>query len=92
MRLNSSEDMGGACSTKKDMGEADRKGRIPVLVGKKGSHQMEKIWVSIKAINHPTIVELLDHTADKKGYQQGLLRIMCDINTFKAILDKISKE
>lgn len=70
--------------------EEGRKGYVPVLVGK-GGHNMEKIWVSIKAIQHPTIVELLDQSADELGYQQGLLRIIYDVDNFKAIVDKASK-
>ncbi|KAK7385927.1 hypothetical protein VNO78_31905 [Psophocarpus tetragonolobus] len=64
--------------------EEGRKGYVPVLVGKEG--KTEKIWVSIKAIQHPTIVELLDKSADELGYQQGLLRITSDVNFFKAII------
>lgn len=70
--------------------EEGRKGYVPVLVGK-GEH-MKKIWVPIKAIQHPTIVELLDQHADEFGYQQGVLRIIYDANSFKTIIDKVSKK
>ncbi|KAJ1385330.1 Small auxin-up RNA [Sesbania bispinosa] len=66
------------------------KGYVPVLVGK--GEDMERIHVSIKAIHHPTIVELLDQSAHEYGHQQGLLRIKCDTHSFKAIIDRISKK
>ncbi|KAI4305945.1 hypothetical protein L6164_029270 [Bauhinia variegata] len=70
--------------------EEGRKGYVPVLVGKGGD--MEKIWVPIKAIQHPAIVELLEQSADQYGYQKGLLRISYDADSFKAIIYKISKK
>ncbi|CAJ1971321.1 unnamed protein product [Sphenostylis stenocarpa] len=71
--------------------EAVRKGYVPVLVGKEGN-MMEKIWVSIKVIQHPSIVELLDQSAKEFGYQrQGLLRIMYDPDNFKALIREASK-
>ncbi|TKY57200.1 Auxin-induced protein, ARG7 [Spatholobus suberectus] len=70
--------------------EEGRKGYVPVLVGKGG--YIEKIWIPIKAIRHPTIVELLDQSVDEFGYQQGVLRIIYDANNFKAVIDNASKK
>ncbi|AET00353.2 SAUR-like auxin-responsive family protein [Medicago truncatula] len=69
------------------------KGHVPVLVGKKEEEEeedMERIWVSIKVIHHPKIVELLEQSAKEYGYQQGVLRIRRDIEIFKVILANIS--
>ncbi|KAJ1441443.1 Small auxin-up RNA [Sesbania bispinosa] len=69
-----------------------RRGYVPVLVGK-GEEDIEKIWVTIKEIQHVTIVELLKQYADQYGYQQqGLLRIIYDVDSFKAILLNISNK
>ncbi|KAI4308121.1 hypothetical protein L6164_031227 [Bauhinia variegata] len=69
-----------------------RKGYIPVLVGR-GDGNMEKNWLPIKLIQHPTIVELLEKSADEFGYhQQGLLRISSDADTFKGILRQVSRK
>ncbi|KAK7316688.1 hypothetical protein RJT34_00335 [Clitoria ternatea] len=77
----------------KEMEEASshRRGYVPVLVGKE-EEDVEKIWVTIKAIQHLTIVELLEKSVDKYGYQHGLLRIIHDVDNFKAILHNITKK
>ncbi|KAL5101421.1 hypothetical protein RYX36_005748, partial [Vicia faba] len=50
---------------------------------------MERIWVSIKEIHHPKIVELLEQSAKEYGYKQkGVLRIRCDVDNFKAIIEE----
>nr|KYP44448.1 hypothetical protein KK1_034083 [Cajanus cajan] len=72
-------------------GTRSRRGYVPVLVGK-GNNDMEKIWVTIKEIQHLTIVELLEKSTKEYGYQTGLLKITCDVDKFKAILDNISKK
>ncbi|TKY46773.1 Auxin-responsive protein SAUR71 [Spatholobus suberectus] len=75
-----------------EMEEArSRKGYVPVLVGER-EEDMEKIWVTIKAIQHLAIVELLEQSANEYGYQNGLLKIKCDPEKFKAVLHKISKK
>ncbi|TKY46774.1 Auxin-induced protein, ARG7 [Spatholobus suberectus] len=51
-----------------------RRGYVPVLVGKE-KDDTEKIWVTIKAIQHLTIVELLEQSVNEYGYQNGLLKI-----------------
>ncbi|QCE01647.1 SAUR family protein [Vigna unguiculata] len=72
--------------------EEVRKGYVPVLVGKE-EKLMEKIWVPIKLIQHPTIVELLNKSADEYGYQHqhGVLRIIYDPDSFKALIQEASK-
>ncbi|RDX84391.1 hypothetical protein CR513_34561, partial [Mucuna pruriens] len=68
-----------------------RRGYVPVLVGK-GKEDMHKIWVTVKAIHHLSIVELLEQSVNEYGYQNGLLKITYDAVKFKAILHKISKK
>ncbi|RDX84392.1 hypothetical protein CR513_34562, partial [Mucuna pruriens] len=68
-----------------------RRGHVPVLVGER-EEDMEKIWVTIKAIQHLTIVELLDQSLKEYGHQKGLLKIKYDVNKFKAILHNVSKK
>ena len=68
-----------------------RRGYVPVLVGT-GKGDLEKIWVTIKAIQSLTIVELLEQSANEYGYQNGLLKIICETHKFKTILLNISKK
>ncbi|TKY46772.1 Auxin-induced protein, ARG7 [Spatholobus suberectus] len=68
-----------------------RRGYVPVLVGER-EEDMEKIWVTIKAIQHLTIVKLLEQSSNEYGYQKGLLKIKYDANKFKAKLRNISKK
>ncbi|RDX80426.1 hypothetical protein CR513_39024, partial [Mucuna pruriens] len=67
-----------------------RRGYVPVLVGER-EEDMQKIWVTIKAIHHLTIVELLDQSSNECGHHKGLLKIKYDANKFKALLRNISK-
>ncbi|CAL5190545.1 unnamed protein product [Lathyrus oleraceus] len=65
------------------------KGLVPLVVGKGKEKDMKRIWVSIKVIHHPKIVELLEQSAKEYGYkQQGVLRIRCDVDNFKAIVEE----
>ena len=63
---------------------------MPVLVGKDGKFQ--KIWVPIKVINHRRVVELLEESADEFGYQQGLLKISYDANSFASMVEDTSNK
>jgi len=81
----------GENSTKEMEEGGSRRGYVPVLVGT-GKEDLEKIWVTIKAIQHLTIVELLEQSATEYGYQNGLLKITCDAAKFKTILHNISKK
>ncbi|KAL2322486.1 hypothetical protein Fmac_026865 [Flemingia macrophylla] len=70
----------------------NRKGYVPVLVGKR-EEDMEKIWVTIiEAIQHLTVVELLEKSTNEYGHQKGLLKIKHDADKFKAILDSKSNK
>lgn len=54
-------------------GERVRKGYVPMFVGKEGD--MEKLWIPIKLISHPSIVSLLRSSTHEFGFQQrGLLK------------------
>ena len=74
------------------IGRSDRirKGYVPVLVGKEDD--MEKLWLPTKLICHPSIVALLNNSADEFGYaQQGLLKItQVDVDQFKTMIKTIS--
>lgn len=72
-------------------GRSSRRGYVPVLVGR-GKEDIKKIWVTLEAIQHLTIVELLEQSANEYGYQNGLLKIECDAHKFKAILHNISNK
>lgn len=66
-----------------------RKGFVPLHVGT-NDEAMERICIPLKLINHPCFVYLLDQSAKEFGYnQEGLLRISCDVDKFKDILDSI---
>lgn len=70
--------------------ESVRKGYVPVLVGKEGD--MEKLWIPIKLISHPSIVSLLSRSAHEFGFQQqGLLKIKHDVHVFKVMIKSLSK-
>lgn len=75
--------------TKKKMNETN-KGYVPILVGNGEKEEMEKFWVSIKLIHHPKIVELLEEYAKEYPDYKGVLRIKCDVESFKAIIANIS--
>ena len=62
---------------------------VPLLVAT-NNEAMKKISIPIKLINHPSLAHLLDESAAELGYnQQGLLRILCDVEEFKELLDRI---
>lgn len=66
------------------------KGYVPVLVG--NEEIMEKILIPMKLIKHPCLVTLLDFSAHELGYnQQGNLRILCQVESFKRMLHILSK-
>ncbi|KAL3502527.1 hypothetical protein ACH5RR_036976 [Cinchona calisaya] len=67
-----------------------RKGYVPLLVGT-NNEALERVSIPIKLINHPSLAYLLDESAREFGYnQQGLLRILCDVENFKEMLDSLS--
>lgn len=66
------------------------KGCVPVLVGFK---EMERFVVHTKLFKHPRITALLDMAAQEFGYEQkGILRIPCDVEHFRQVLEVISME
>ncbi|GMN54983.1 hypothetical protein TIFTF001_024112 [Ficus carica] len=86
VRLSNAETTGRSSRSEKI-----RKGYVPVLVGRE-DHDVEKLWLPTKLIGHPSIVALLDSSADEFGYtQQGLLKISHDIDLFKRMVKIISR-
>lgn len=68
-----------------------RKGRIPVLVGL-DMEGMERVYVSAKVMKHPYVIGLLEVAAHEFGYaQQGALRLLCEVCSFKRMINLISK-
>lgn len=65
------------------------KGCVPVLVGV--GEEVERFVVSVKLFKHPSIVTLLDMAAREFGFEQsGVLRIPCDVQHFRAVLEMIA--
>ncbi|KAK4343514.1 hypothetical protein RND71_036608 [Anisodus tanguticus] len=70
--------------------QAIRKGYVPIVVG--NEEVMEKILIPMKLINYPCFVTLLDFSAHELGYnQEGTLRILCQVESFKRMIYIISK-
>ncbi|GMG98419.1 hypothetical protein Nepgr_000259 [Nepenthes gracilis] len=68
-----------------------RKGHVPMMVGNEGAK--EKFMVPTRFIHHPSIIALLDLSADEFGYdQQGVLQIPCEPEYFREIIGKLSKK
>ncbi|KAF3634107.1 hypothetical protein FXO38_25294 [Capsicum annuum] len=68
-----------------------QKGYVPIVVG---NHEdvLEKILIPMKLIKHPYVVNLLDFSAHELGYnQEGTLRILCQVESFKRMMNIISK-
>ncbi|KAG9439507.1 hypothetical protein H6P81_019672 [Aristolochia fimbriata] len=71
-------------------GEPVPKGYVPVLVG--SEKKMERVLIHTKQFRHPYFAVLLDMAADEFGYeQQGILRIPCDVEYFRQVVDTLSK-
>ncbi|GAB2285585.1 hypothetical protein Dimus_020031 [Dionaea muscipula] len=67
-----------------------RKGYVPVMVGDYEGVR-EKFMVRTQYMTQPSIVALLELSADEFGYQhQGMLQISCDPDTFREIINSLS--
>ncbi|XP_073101264.1 auxin-responsive protein SAUR71-like [Elaeis guineensis] len=67
------------------------KGYVPVLVGREDGVK-ERFLVRVSLLNDPCIGLLLDMAAREYGYrQEGILRIPCDVEQFRLVIDAISK-
>ncbi|GAB4824634.1 hypothetical protein Ancab_007506 [Ancistrocladus abbreviatus] len=68
-----------------------RKGYVPVMVGSEGVK--EKFMVPIEFIKHPSIVAMLELSADEFGYkQEGVIQIPCEPECFREIINKLPKK
>ncbi|GAB2214840.1 hypothetical protein Droror1_Dr00019204 [Drosera rotundifolia] len=79
-----------------DMGAAEshevRKGYVPVMVGSEGFLGGERFMIKTHLIKHPSIVALLELSADEFGYdQEGVLQIPCEPDYFRNTINKLSK-
>lgn len=65
-----------------------RKGYVPVVVGGEGVR--ERFLVPTQLLGHPTIVALLEMSANEFGYgQEGVLQIPCEPQSFREILKSL---
>jgi Auxin responsive protein len=68
------------------------KGYVPVLVGgDMAGEEEERFLVNIKLLEKPSMAALLEQAAEQFGYQQGVLRVLCDVNGFKHTIDLLSQ-
>lgn len=67
------------------------KGYVPMLVGKDGKN-MEKVFLHVSLVNHPSIVTLLENYSVREfGYEQrGVITVPLDVDHFRRVLDAIS--
>ncbi|KAL8154108.1 hypothetical protein V2J09_011868 [Rumex salicifolius] len=65
-----------------------RKGYVPVMVGGEGVE--ERFLIPTQFMSHPSIVALLEMSADEFGYrQEGVLRIPCEPDCLREILKSL---
>jgi len=66
------------------------KGYVPVVVGV--GEEVERFVVSVKLFRHQCMVSLLEMAAQEFGFEQkGVLRIPCDVQHFRRVLQQISE-
>ncbi|GAB2233958.1 hypothetical protein Droror1_Dr00003188 [Drosera rotundifolia] len=66
-----------------------KKGYVPMMVG--NGRVQEKFMVRTKYMTDPSILALLEMSADEFGYwQQGVLRIPCEPDYFREIINNLS--
>lgn len=67
------------------------RGHVPVLVGEDDG-PVQRFVVNVRLFRDPCMAALLDLSAQQLGHhQQGVLRIPCDVDRFRRIIDMISK-
>ncbi|GAB4859825.1 hypothetical protein Ancab_011305 [Ancistrocladus abbreviatus] len=68
-----------------------RRGYVPMIVGNEGVR--EKFMVRIEFMKHPSIIAMLELSAQEFGYKQGgVIRIPCDPECFIEIISKLPKK
>jgi len=66
-----------------------RRGYVPFVVGR----EEERFMVAVEWMKHPSIVALLQLSANEFGYhQEGVLHIPCDPHVFRDTLCKLSSK
>ncbi|GAB2274563.1 hypothetical protein Dimus_009330 [Dionaea muscipula] len=67
-----------------ELGNEIRKGFVPVMVGS------ERFMIRTRLMMHPSIVALLELSADEFGYEQeGVLQIPCEPEYFRQTINKM---
>ncbi|GMH11134.1 hypothetical protein Nepgr_012975 [Nepenthes gracilis] len=78
----------GNCQT----AAGNRKGYVPVMVGDREG-VAERFMIRAQLMKHPSIIALLELSADEFGYdQEGVLQIPCEPETFRETISKLSKK
>ncbi|GAB4859827.1 hypothetical protein Ancab_011307 [Ancistrocladus abbreviatus] len=68
-----------------------RKGYVPVIVGNEGVR--EKFMVRTEFMKHPSVIAMLELSAEEFGYRQGgVIQIPCDPECFREIISKLPKK
>ena len=68
------------------------KGYVPMVVGGNETWEEEEMFlVHVKYLKEPCIAALLELAAEQFGYQQGVLRVPCDVHSFRHTINLISQ-
>ncbi|GAB2233959.1 hypothetical protein Droror1_Dr00003189 [Drosera rotundifolia] len=94
--IKKSKDVSSSCYIRLPCSDEDgtcshgRRGYVPVMVG--NDEVTEKFMVRTEHITHPSILAFLELSADEFGYeQQGVLRIPCEPDCFREIINNLYK-
>ncbi|KAL2892540.1 Auxin-responsive protein SAUR40 [Bienertia sinuspersici] len=69
-----------------------RRGFVPILVGT-CEEEEERFMVPLGLMKHPSIVDLLQLSANEFGYNhQGVLHIPCESHHFRGVIGSISSK
>ncbi|GAB2214841.1 hypothetical protein Droror1_Dr00019205 [Drosera rotundifolia] len=94
VRLACNENLNNDCSSHHHAhheGGGVKKGYVPLMVGNELGAK-EKFMVRTCYMTHPSIVALLELSADEFGYgQEGVLQIPCDPYRFREIISNLSR-
>ncbi|KAJ3674470.1 hypothetical protein LUZ60_005086 [Juncus effusus] len=68
------------------------KGYVPMLVCNDKTGEIEQRFLfHVKLLKEPCIISLLELASEQFGYQEGVLRVLCDVRSFRHMIDLISK-
>jgi len=71
---------------------ATPKGYVPVIVGAGDDGRVERFMVHVKVFKEPWMVEMLEKAEAEFGCrQEGVLRIPCDVDKFREVINGRAK-